>query len=385
MAKINRFNGDVQAFGSNSEAGEFYTFGSTIDTSRDFDNLLNSEFLRGWGVIGPSEVPPLEWFNAIGFTATQFASYLHQMGVAEWNSLQEYPTEGGLVVHNGKVWKRGSSWALGDEPEVSNNWLLILDTESVGDSIYVENRFKGNQNWNVAGSSGDPLPDGTPRTYTVGSEVVADVEVITNDAEQITYTSGVINSGNNTGILRRRYAKDAAGLITKTSQHAGIKLPDGSQLQALVDDIATNGVRITEDGSDVVVDVDLSVITGGFLFFGLSNERGIWASVNDSESKSVLHNHYLALRTVQDVSGSRVSGVTYTNLTPTDIELQIWFTGSVGNEVSADLSVDGITVGNIRHVAGPNSPIGTITTTVPQGKDYVCNSAFITSWSELRV
>lgn len=153
-------------------------------------------------------------------------------------------------------------------------------------SAYVENRFKGNQNWNVAGSTGDPLPSATPTLYTVGSEIVAGVKVITTNADQITYVAGVLNSGNNTGILRRRYAKDSAGLITKTSQYGGIKLPDGSQLQALVDDIATNGVRITEDGSDVVVDVDLSVVTGGFRFFGLSDERGAWADVNDDDSES---------------------------------------------------------------------------------------------------
>ena len=161
---------------------------------------------------------------------------------------------------------------------------LDANTASLGYSKYTENRFKGNQNFNVIGSTGDPLPDGTPKTYTVGSEIAAGIEVITNDAEQITYTSGVLNSGNNTGILRRRYTKDQSGLITKSTQYGGIKLPDGSQLQALEDDIATNGVRITEDGSDVVIDVDLSVITTGFRFFGMSDEVGIWGNVNDEDS-----------------------------------------------------------------------------------------------------
>lgn len=176
-----------------------------------------------------------------------------------------------------------------DTPETSQLF------EAMQLSSLAENRFKGNQNWNVSGLTGNPIPSATPTLYTVGVEIVAGVEVITTNAEQITYVAGVLNSGNNTGILRRRYAKDSAGLITKTSQYGGIKLPDGSQLQALVDDIATNGVRITEDGSDVVVDVDLSVVTTGFRFFGLSDERGEWAYANDDES---INNQVVSSRSV---------------------------------------------------------------------------------------
>lgn len=168
-----------------------------------------------------------------------------------------------------------------ETPDTANTSQFF---EAFSNTKSSENRFKGNQNWNVAGSTTDPLPDGTPKTYAVGSEVAAGVEVITSDAEQVTYVSGVLNSGNNTGILRRRYAKDSAGLITKSTQYGGIKLADGSQLQAIVDDIVTNGVRITEDGSDVVVDVDLSVITGGFEFFGLSDTKGKWQRINEDES-----------------------------------------------------------------------------------------------------
>lgn len=172
----------------------------------------------------------------------------------------------------------------------------------------VENRFKGNQNWNVAGSTGDPVPGGTPTTYTVGAQVVAGVEVITTNAEQVTYVAGVLNSGNNTGILRRRYAKDSAGLITKTSQYAGIKLADGSQLPALVDDLVTNGVRITEDGSDVVVDVDLSVVTTGFRFFGMSDERGAWADINDEDSKGFRNLSVNNLFYIQDQKPTGTTG-----------------------------------------------------------------------------
>ena len=271
--------------------------------------------------------------------------------------------------------------------KVSSTTGALIDTDNLESNVdaldyskYTENRFKGNQNWNVAGSTDDPLPGGTPTLYTVGAEIVAGVEVITTNADQITYVAGVLNSGNNTGILRRRYAKDAAGLITKTSQYGGIKLSDGSQLQALIDDIATNGVRITEDGSDVVVDVDLSVVTTGFRFFGLSGERGAWADVNDDESISSGYSHYLSLRKWEDVTSSRAASVTYTNDTGLPIELDIVLSATFPgtriltiNGYQFPLGIASSFNGYINHVK-----------TIQPGDTYSYDSSF-TKWSERRL
>lgn len=160
-------------------------------------------------------------------------------------------------------------------------YTLIVAQSSISEST---NRFKGNQNPVIAGATGDPLVGSTPTTYLIGSQPAAEYEIITTNAEQLTYITGVWNSGNNTGIIRRRYAQDGAVDITKSSQYGGVKLSDGTQLQAQIDDIVTNGVRITEDLGDVCVDVDLSVLTAGFKFIGLSDERGIWPDINDDES-----------------------------------------------------------------------------------------------------
>lgn len=122
MAKIDRYDGNVQSFAVNNLSGEKYLFGSSTTDSDNLTAQLTSEYLRGWATVGASEFPPLEWFNAAMFTSTQFNSYLHQMGIAEWNSQQEYPTEGASCVHNGEVWFRGATWILGDEPGASDNW-----------------------------------------------------------------------------------------------------------------------------------------------------------------------------------------------------------------------------------------------------------------------
>lgn len=126
MAKINRQTGNVVPFANNALAGEFYEFGSSTDQNQDLDSLVNSNYLRGWGIVGSSAFPPFEWFNAMGFTLGQYISYLHQMGVAEWDIDQEYPTKGSLTNHNNRVWIRTDTWSLGDEPVFgSTSWMLL--------------------------------------------------------------------------------------------------------------------------------------------------------------------------------------------------------------------------------------------------------------------
>jgi len=251
-----------------------------------------------------------------------------------------------LDISTGRVLDLPTNIPQSSEVVELNNFILTTNngqfTLTQAFSNTVENRLKGNQNWNVIGSTGDPLPGVTPTLYEVGDEVVSGVEVITINADQITYVDGILNSGNNTGILRRRYAKDAAGLITKTSQYGGIKLPDGSQLQALVDDISTNGVRITEDGSDIVVDVDLSVITDGFRFFGLSEERGLWTDINDEESLISTFDTKIDGRKYIDVTSARAQDVSYTNNEPYTIHVTVVYSSTTANLQSrVEIKVDG--------------------------------------------
>ena len=70
MAKINRFDGNVKAISADSGAGERYVFGTTSTVSDELTDQYNAAMLQGWGVVGASEFPPLEWFNAQSFTAT---------------------------------------------------------------------------------------------------------------------------------------------------------------------------------------------------------------------------------------------------------------------------------------------------------------------------
>lgn len=89
MAKIDRFNGNLEAPASAALGTERTIFG-TGSQSDDLTDQFNAFLLRGWGIVGPSDQPTLQDFNAMGFTLGQIHAYLHQVGVAEYNALQEY-------------------------------------------------------------------------------------------------------------------------------------------------------------------------------------------------------------------------------------------------------------------------------------------------------
>jgi len=134
MSKIERYNGDLKSFASEPQGTERTLFGSTTQ-SDDLTAQITPEFLRGWGIVRPNENPSLQDFSGAMFTATQLIAYIHQMGTPEWNALQEYPTVGATCIHNGQQWHRSSSWAVGDEPGISQSWVKPNSTNLITDGI----------------------------------------------------------------------------------------------------------------------------------------------------------------------------------------------------------------------------------------------------------
>ncbi len=89
MAKIVRYNGNLVPFASASLGTERTIFGE-VTQANDITSQFTADFLRGWGIVGPSDQPTLQDFNAVSYTHGQILAYLHQMGVAEYNAAQEY-------------------------------------------------------------------------------------------------------------------------------------------------------------------------------------------------------------------------------------------------------------------------------------------------------
>lgn len=101
MAKITRYNGNLAAFASGATGTNRTIFGE-ITQSDDLTDQVTADFLLGWQIVGPSDQPTLQDFNAMGYTHGQLLAYLHQVGLPEYNATQEYHTdsmanEGGVI------------------------------------------------------------------------------------------------------------------------------------------------------------------------------------------------------------------------------------------------------------------------------------------------
>ena len=81
---------DYQVFASDAKANEIELF---------------PDILRGWGITieRTGEVPPMEWFNALGKRVDEWLLYLTQRGVPEWDSSLDYPV-GAMVFTDGKFY-----------------------------------------------------------------------------------------------------------------------------------------------------------------------------------------------------------------------------------------------------------------------------------------
>ena len=122
MAKINRFDGNVKAFASEAQGTERTIFGDTAQ-SNTLDANLTANFLRGWGIVGVNENPTKQDFAGLGFTLGELISYLHQVGIPEWNTAQEF-YEGSVVTTLAGIYRLKASGDGTEDPDTDEgvNW-----------------------------------------------------------------------------------------------------------------------------------------------------------------------------------------------------------------------------------------------------------------------
>lgn len=126
MPKINRLNGNVVAFASQSQGLERTIFGQETQ-SNDLTAQQTAQFLRGWGLVGASDRPSIQDFNAAFYTVSQLLAYLHQMGVAEWNGQQEY-FNGSYATDNGDLY-RSTTTNTNTRPSTNlGAWRRVTDS-----------------------------------------------------------------------------------------------------------------------------------------------------------------------------------------------------------------------------------------------------------------
>jgi hypothetical protein len=127
MSKIARYQGNLRAFGSEAQGLERTLFGETTQAD-DLTAQVTASFLRGWGIVGPSEHPSLEDFNGAMYAMSQFIAYQHQIGVPEWHAEQEYYI-GSICTHNGESYQSLENANVGNEPP-SAKWTPILTAKN---------------------------------------------------------------------------------------------------------------------------------------------------------------------------------------------------------------------------------------------------------------
>lgn len=121
MGKIARFVGNLLAFGSAATGTNRTVFGDVTQSDVLADNI-NADFLAGWEAgVDLNGFPPRQFFNAATFTATQLTAYLHQMGVAEYDSAQEYHI-GSFVNASGVLYSSLTNTNVGNPVTDTANW-----------------------------------------------------------------------------------------------------------------------------------------------------------------------------------------------------------------------------------------------------------------------
>ena len=162
MAKIDRYNGNLEAFAAEALSAERTVFGDTTQ-SDTLDANISADFLRGWGIVGVNENPTKQDFNGLAFTLGQLISYLHQRGIAEWNAAQEY-FDGSVVTTLVGIYRLKSGGEGSSDPDTDDgvNWERVgcsdIDSELIPTQAEVD--AKADQDTTYTKTEVDELRDG---------------------------------------------------------------------------------------------------------------------------------------------------------------------------------------------------------------------------------
>lgn len=122
-----RFNGNVVPFANDATSTNRTVFGGTTQ-SDNIDDNLNADFKKGWEIVGLNDNPTREDFNAMGYTLGALTSYLYQMGIAEYNALQEYKLNGLCLGTNGTIYQSLVDNNLGNALTNSTKWKNVTSS-----------------------------------------------------------------------------------------------------------------------------------------------------------------------------------------------------------------------------------------------------------------
>lgn len=235
--KITRYNGNLLAFASSALSTERTVFGDVTQSDVLTDNIT-ADFFRGWGIVGVSEEPTKQDFNALGYTVSQLHAYIHQMGVPEWDVLQEYHTDS-LTNRNGVLYFSQLDSNVGNDPELDagTNWLP-LQASTLG----YDNTTSG-LTATIVQDAIDELASSQILAATITPATDADVTLTAAQysRSRLVLVDGAWTTGRNIIVpdeSRRFYVDNSAGSYTatvKTAAGTGIAVSAGQAAIVICD------------------------------------------------------------------------------------------------------------------------------------------------------
>jgi hypothetical protein len=246
---------------------------------------------------GAPSYPGQDWFNDC---TDEFLNALNAMGIA-YDPLKVDHLARALSSVN-PVWNTSSDFIIGMRSVQSGQQYVAVQNSGPNNGgavnpstdtdwshwkpvwalTQVENRLKGNQNWNIPGRTGHPLPDATPRDYPVGAEIALGIFCVSVPIESMTYVDGEISA------IRGNYRVDVKS--ANANDFAGLKMSDGSIRKSGGLDTSSNGVAFSPspDGQFLTVSFFIlsssGVLRGAHKFAGCGELPGVWPDVSDEES-----------------------------------------------------------------------------------------------------
>ncbi|WP_407129439.1 hypothetical protein [Citrobacter cronae] len=354
MSKIARYQGNVRAFASDAQGMERTVFGGT-NQADDLTSQITASFLRGWGIVGASEHPSLEDFNAAMYAMSQFIAYQHQMGVPEWHAEQEYHI-GSICTHNGESYQSLQNANIGSQPP-SAKWTPVLTSKNGLANLGLDHFgyepttgetaiFNGNKNLryfiNNNNESGVASVDfGLLWGFDGGGK-------LTKGIIPVARLDGLSGSTGNstTAVMSQKAVTDALPTVT---QSTGASTTSVMSQKATTD--AINAAKTT-----VVQSVGTSTTS-------VMSQNAVTSLVNDAASVGVNQLWH-------DVTAIRTVGTSYTNDKGRPIVIAMNVKNVPSGLYASNITVQGIQLTTGSNYSGEHRFISAI---VPPGQTYVYN------------
>lgn len=294
----------------------------------DPDVTVSGKFAAGW----EAEIPPFQNFNFLQQLFTQGLAHANEFGIMQWDTNTQYPQHGwARSTVDGDVYVALSA-TQGNEPSVSPaQWKSLTDVISIELASQAEAEA-GTEN--------------TKAMTPLRVKQAVDFYGVRNDLQNETVSAGLT-------ISKLTPSSALGGKLVLEAGDTGPTITGN-----VVVDLSGDRLRIYESGG-TARGVELNI-----------SEQAV-NSGSDILTTAASLGHG---QTYQVVTGSRSSGVTYTNTTGQPILVYIYDTTTI-----LTVTVGGVAVTN---VTGNNAPSTSFI--VPAGATYAVTMIGTYIWSELR-